>query len=171
MPVAVGLLVLGLTLVYASVKGFTLQQVFQGETGNPLNPKGGTIGDIAKGATTPLTGDLAGVASGPASLSTSGVTGSFKGPHAAELEALRKVATSHYHLVITQICRPQNATYGAPNSLHKQCRAFDATGTVANRIAFARYAKSLSWVAEVFCDQAGMMAPGYDHSDHVHVGA
>jgi hypothetical protein len=168
MPVAVGLLVLGLTLVYSAVKGISITDVFQGETGNPLNPKGGTIGALAKSITGTTDNSLIQLAAGPADLTTGGV-GQFKGPNAAKLEALRKVATSRYHLHVTQICRPQNATYGAPNSLHKQCRAFDSTGSVSDRIAFARYAKSQG-ADEVFCDQAGMVAPGYDHSDHVHVG-
>jgi hypothetical protein len=168
MPVAVGLLVLGLTLVYSAVKGLSITEVFQGQTGNPLNPKGGTISDLAGISESNSLTDLA---SGPTDAGLTGATGSFKGPNAARLESLRKIATSKYNLHISQICRPQNATYGAPNSLHKSCRAFDATGSVTNRVAFARYAKSLPWVAEVFCDQAGMVAPGYDHSDHTHVGA
>lgn len=168
MPVAVGLLVLGLTLVYSAVKGLSITEVFKGETGNPLNPKGGTIAALTAGGSPP-TPDIAAVAGAPTSLTPASGAGQFKGPNATKLEALRVVAVSKFHLTITQICRPQNANYGAPNSLHKQCRAFDSSGSVANKIAFARYAKAQG-AAEVFCDQAGMVAPGYDHSDHVHVG-
>jgi hypothetical protein len=167
MAVAVGLLVTGLTLVYSAVKGLSMVEIFRGETGNPLNPKGGTIGDLPTRPVTSADSNIVDIAKGKSNLNI----GSFKGPQAANLYALSRVAVNKYHLRITQICRPQNATYGAPNSLHKQCRAFDSTGSIADRVAFARYAKSLSWVQEVFCDQAGMMAPGYDHSDHVHVGS
>ena len=168
MPVAVGLLTLGFILIVSAVKGVSIVQVFRGELGDPLDPKGGKadIGGAATALTAPS--DNQGTLS---NLKVTGASGSFKGPNAARLEALRKVAVSKYDLKVTQICRPANATYGSPTSLHKQCRAMDLSGKVSDMVAFARYAKTLDWVDEVYCDQAGMVAPGYDHSDHVHVGA
>lgn len=173
MAAALGLLVLGLTLVYSAIKGLTIAEVFQGATGDPLNPKGGVA---KKFSGSPSTGnepepDATGSSGGPFGSGSLSGNGQFKGPNAEKLEALRKIAVSKYNLRVSQICRPANATYGAANSLHKSCRAMDLTGSVADKVAFARYAKSLSWVDEVFCDQAGMVAPGFAHGDHVHVGA
>lgn len=170
MTAAVGLLVLGLTLVYSAVKGLSFVEVFEGKTGVPLNPKGGRGGtlpqsDISDDSASPFPlGQpfTEGSLSGP---------GQFKGPNAERLEALRKTLTTKFHLHVSQICRPANASYGAPNSLHKSCRAMDLTGSVSDRVAAARFCKGLPWVQEVFCDQAGLIAPGYDHSDHLHVGA
>lgn len=170
MAAAIGLLVLGLTLVYSAIKGLSIADVFKGETGNPLNPKGGTPAASSTTGSTTVTPSTAGLG-GPFGNGSLTSSGSFKGPNAVKLEALRKVAVSRYKLKVSQICRPANATYGAANSLHKACRAMDLTGSTADKVAFARFAKSQSWVAEVFCDQAGMVAPGFDHSDHVHVGA
>jgi hypothetical protein len=143
-------------------------EVFAGQTGEVLNPKGGKGGSQPAG-----TGDVPspfplGAPFGEGPLSGAG---DFQGPNAARLEALRKTLITKFHLRVTQICRPASATYGAPNSKHKSCRAMDLSGSVSDRVAAARFCKGLGWVEEVFCDQAGMVAPGYDHSDHLHVGA
>lgn len=164
MPAAVALIIAGFTLVYSALTGKSLAEIVSGDALPHLNPAGGKGG----GGSDPGAGSQP---TGPGGQGAPDPKHEFKGPHAAQLRALAELAGTHYHLRISQICRPQNATYGAPDSLHKQCRAFDSVGTVADRVAFARYAKGLPWVSQVFCDQAGMVAPGYDHSDHVHVGA
>jgi hypothetical protein len=165
MPAAVALILSGFTLIYSALTGKALSEILSGDALPRLNPAGGKGGG---GSADP---DAGSQPRGPGGEGAPDPQHEFKGPHAAQLRALADTATHQYHLRISQICRPQNANYGAPNSLHKSCRAFDSVGTVADRVAFARYAKSLPWVDEVFCDQAGFVAPGYDHSDHVHVGA
>lgn len=168
MTAAVGLLVLGLTLIYSAIKGLSFTDIYAGQTGTVLNPKGGRGGSSSSTTTDTSSPFPLGAPFGIGQITGAG---QFKGPHANELEALRKTLISKFHLRVTQICRPTNATYGAPHSLHKECRAMDLTGTVSDRVAAARFCKGLPWVQEVFCDQAGMTAPGYDHSDHVHIGA
>lgn len=163
MPVAIVLLAVGGLMAYSAIRGVSIADAWKG-LGRGINPAGPEPPEYTGPDTPGAAGDTKGDSPG-------GAKGEFKGPNAALLEALRKTAVERFNLTVSQICRPQDANYGAPNSLHKQCRAMDLTGTVANRIAFARYAKGVSGVQEVFCDQAGMVAPGYDHSDHVHVDA
>lgn len=156
--VSLTFIAVGSVLMYSAFKGVGIVEAFSGK---PL-PK-----------VTPVPGPDTQTRSRDAG-TTTGTTGTshsdeFKGTHADQLARLAWVAENTFHLTITQINRPMDATYGAPNSNHKYGRAFDATGTVADRIGFARFAKSAG-ADEVFCDQAGMVAPGYDHSDHVHVG-
>lgn len=163
MSVAILLITLGGWLIYSSLKGQSLVESLTGKGGDLLNPKGGKLLDMGGGE----------FSSPPISADTGGGTNKygFKGPNAANLASITNTAISKYNLKVSQVCRPQNANYGAANSLHKQCRAVDLTGAVGDKVAFARYAKSLSWVDEVFCDQAGMSVPGYEHLSHVHVGA
>lgn len=161
MSAVILLLTIGGWLIYSSLKGQSLTEALTGEGGDNLNPKGHVSSELDI-TDSPLNDPLGGL---------TGKTGQFKGPHAALLFKLSQIAESKYHLKISQICRPASASYGSPTSLHKSCRAFDSVGAVADKVAFARYAKTVPGVAEVFCDQAGMVAPGYDHSDHVHVGA
>lgn len=163
MPIALVLITLGSMFVYSAVTDVSLVDMFTGATAgikrfSPSNAIPETaVGEPPAGAPSNLPG-LGGVR--------------FKGPYAAQLEALAQKAVTDYDLTIVQICRPIDAGYGAPNSLHKQCRAFDAIGKTADKVAFARYVKaSEPWVDEVFCDQAGMIAPGYEHTTHMHVGA
>jgi hypothetical protein len=163
MAAAVALILAGFTLIYSALTGESLSDILSGKSLPRLNPAGGKGGGGDPGAGSQPRG--------PGGQGAPDPQHEFKGPNAGNLRALAELAGSQYHLKISQICRPQNATYGAKDSLHKQCRAFDSVGSVADRVAFARYAKSLPWVDEVFCDQAGMVAPGFDHSDHVHVGA
>lgn len=176
MPVVLFAFITGGVIAYSALKGISIADVLRGAIGDPLNPAGGksavtspvsgvSTGDVSADS---LTGGATGALGG-----SSGPTGQFKGPHAADLEALRKVLISKFHLRVTQICRPANATYGAANSLHKSCRAMDLGGSVSDRVAAARYAKNLAWVDEVFCDQAGMPAANFPggHTDHLHVGA
>lgn len=170
MTAAVGLLILGLTLIYSSIKGLSFTEIYAGQTGTTLNPRGGR-GGSSPADTSSDTSSSPFQLGAPFGIGQITGAGQFKGPHANELEALRKTLISKFHLRVSQICRPVNATYGAPHSLHKECRAMDLTGSVSDRVAAARFCKTLPWVDEVFCDQAGMVAPGYDHSDHLHVGA
>lgn len=163
MPAAVALILAGFTLIYSALTGKSLAEILSGESLPRLNPAGGRGGgEVTAAGSQPR---------GPGGQGAPDPQREFKGPHAGQLRDLTQVAETKYHLRVSQICRPANATYGATDSLHKQCRAVDLVGTVADRVAFARYAKTLSWVDEVFCDQAGMYAKGFDHSDHVHVGA
>lgn len=165
MAVALALIVVGFTFVYSALKGLSLTEVLSGATGDKLNPKGG----VWRG------GDFGGNNAGEGATVTQGndPKGKFKGPNAGLLRFLADNATQNFNLTITQICRPANASYGAPNSLHKECRAFDASGRTSDKVAYAKWARPIiaKVGGEVFCDQAGMVAPGYDHSDHVHTGA
>lgn len=162
MPVAFVLITAGVTLVYSAIRNVSLIDLLAGREGTPIGDQKPPAFTDAGGAP----GSGATVASG------NDPKGQFKGPNAAVLRALADAATEQFNLRISQVCRPQNASYGAPNSLHKSCRAFDSVGKLSDRIAFARYAAGFKGrgISEVFCDQAGMVAPGYDHSDHVHVG-
>lgn len=158
----------GFTLVYSALKGIGLTEIFAGVTGDALNPKG--VSRSAGGGGGADTAD-AGTATGGAT--ATGDVGSFKGAHAADLRAIEKVAHSNFHLTTTNTCRTpaENARVGgSPTSDHVKCAAMDEAGSVQNRVAFARWAKKNYPQAQVFCDQAGMFAPGYDHSDHTHVG-
>ncbi|HVI79880.1 MAG TPA: D-Ala-D-Ala carboxypeptidase family metallohydrolase [Candidatus Acidoferrum sp.] len=161
MIVAVGLLTLGLALIAAAVKGVSLVDLFAGKAGSPFTPVSG--GGTATTSTDTTNG-------------TSPQVGStkFKGPHAANLQGALNTAEGTFHLHLASGCRSpaENAAVGgSPTSLHVQCRAFDAAGKATDMMAFARWAHALNWVDEVFYDPAGWSAPGYDHSDHVHVGA
>jgi hypothetical protein len=169
MSAVILLLTVGGWLIYSALKGQSLVESLTGKGGDSLDPAGGSMDITSTGTSYTTPDDPTGSEAHPSSGTTS--KRGFKGPNAALLESLANVAVNNYHLTISQICRPADATYGAPNSLHKSCRAFDSTGSVADRVAFAKYARSVPGVDEVFCDQAGMIAPGYDHSDHVHVGA
>lgn len=178
MPVAIFALVAGGVIALSALKGISIADALKGALGGKLNPAG-SKSPVTSSATGVGAGDVSaddniitGAITGGA-LGALGGTGQFKGPNAAKLEALRKVLENRFHLKIIQICRPQNATYGAADSLHKSCRAMDASGKVADMIAAARYCKTLPWVSEVFCDQAGMPAANFPggHTDHMHVGA
>ena len=161
MFVAAGLLTLGLALIAAAVKGVSLVDLFAGKSAPPPSDPF---------ASSPrLSSDL------PAGGSTNtGSAGVFKGPNAALLNNLSKTAVSQFHLHIGSTCRSaaENAAVGgAPQSDHLQCRAFDSSGAASDMAAFARYAKNTPGVTKVFYDPLGWSAPGYDHSDHVHVSA
>lgn len=166
--VPVFVLTAGFTLVYSALKGVSLTEMFAGVVGDPLNPKG--IGRSGGGGGGTATADPT---AGDGGATPTGDTGSFKGAHAADLRAIEKVAHERFHLSTSNICRSaahNAAVGGSPTSDHLKCAAMDETGSVANRVAFARWAKAHYPQAQVFCDQAGMFAPGYDHSDHTHVG-
>lgn len=158
----------GAWLVYSSLKGQGLADVFKGG-GESLNPEGGSRSTGSTGSTDSAGDVIAGeppIGGFPAS----GPTGDFKGPNAAILEQLRKDAVSKFKLRITQTCRPKNATYGAPNSRHKVCSAFDASGAPADMKAYAIYAHKVvpKYGGRVYYDPLGWVAPGYNHTDHVH---
>lgn len=162
MPAAIALIVAGFVFVYSALKGLTLPEVLGGMTGVKLDARGG---NARTGGGTSVTGAAAADA-----IAGADPEGVFKGPNAKLLRYVTDVGKKQYHLRVSQICRPQNASYGAPNSLHKECRAVDMVGAVSDRVAWARWIHSSYPVLEVFCDQAGLSAPGYDHSDHAHAG-
>jgi hypothetical protein len=171
MPVAILALVMGGVLIYSSLKGISVASVLAGVATDPLDPAGKPSKQTS-GSTLPVASSPNGNAVGSgAPLPAAKKNYGFKGPKAALLNSLAGIAETKYDLRITQTCRPANATYGSPTSLHKACRAFDAVGSTADKVAFARFARGVPGVDEVFCDQAGMVAPGYSHGDHVHVGA
>lgn len=161
LPIALGLITAGGVMVYTAFKGIGVVDVFAGDI-----PKAGAfIG-------TPDARD-ANKRNAPTPPANTG-TGIFRGPHALELEALRVVAVQRFHLTANNVCRSaeeNRAAGGSPTSLHLACRAADYTGKPTDMMAFARFAHALPWIDEVFYDPAGYTAPGYDHSDHVHVGA
>lgn len=178
MAIAIVFIAVGGVLVASALSGQSIADVFANFTGVPegrsfdLPASGaGTGGDFP--ADPAAAGNVPNVDTNLSTITHHGL----KGPNAAKLEALANVAEQRFHLSVGSVCRSaahNAAVGGSDTSFHLQCRAFDSTGTVANRVAFARYAQAaLSGVsgAEVFCDQAGMVAPGFDHSDHVHVGA
>lgn len=159
MPAALFLIVAGFTLIYSALKGLSLPEIFAGNFGDKLDAKGGGV------TTAPPTGIAAMDAASGAD-----PEGRFKGPNAKTLSYIDSVLIDRFNLTRGQVCRPKDATYGAPKSLHKECRAGDYLGSVANRVAAARWAKENFPAAEVFCDQAGMVAPGYEHTSHLHIG-
>lgn len=181
MAIAIVFIAVGGVMIASALTGQSISDVFSQFTGG-LNPAGGRGG----GPFAPVGGDVpadalpldptTGAPAPPITLKP-GARAGYKGPNAAKLEALHLVATQRFHLHITNLCRSaahNKAVGGSATSFHLQCRAGDYVGSVTDRVAFARYAKTaLSGVAgaEVFCDQAGMVAPGFDHSDHTHIGA
>jgi hypothetical protein len=160
-------------MVASALTGQSIADVFRNFTGG-LNPAGGRGGNA--GANIPVQPGAAGAIPGLGSTPTGKLAG-YKGPNATTLEQLHAVATTKFHLSLTNLCRSaahNAAVGGSKTSFHLQCRAGDYVGSVADRVAFARYAKPiLDGIpgGEVFCDQAGMVAPGFDHSDHTHIGA
>lgn len=160
MFVAAAFLTLGLALIAAAVKGVSMVDLFAGKSAPEKGP-------YSPPTTGPSTGNEGAPSTG------TGAT-QFKGPHAASLQGALNTAIGTFHLHLTSGCRSaaENAAAGgSPTSWHVQCRAFDVGGAASDMMAFARWAHALSWVDEVFYDPAGWSAPGYDHSDHVHVGA
>lgn len=182
MPFAILLIAAGGVMIYSALKGISIADAFNGVTGAALDPSGGNLTPAAPVAPAdPATPDDP-AAPGPTTTEPDPGSGTItrhglKGPNAAKLEALANVAERDFSLTVGSVCRSaahNAAVGGSKTSFHLQCRAFDSTGSVTKRVAFARFAKAqLAGVsgAEVFCDQAGMIAPGFDHSDHVHVGA
>lgn len=163
---AITIIGFGLALAASSVQGIGLVDFLSGNW-TKLDPSGGRGGSGGTG-----TADIpAGAGATPAQ--GNDPKGEFKGPNAALLRFITNNAKQNFNLSVSQICRPQNATYGSPTSLHKECRAVDLTGAVDDKVAFARWVKPIidKVGGEVFCDQANMIAPGYQHADHVHVGA
>jgi hypothetical protein len=160
---AFAVITLGSLFVYSALKGIGITDIFAGSTGKKLDPAGGVV---TEGADSPPRISDAFPGTGGTD-----PKGQFKGPHAGLLRQLADDATGRFHLRITQICRPKSATYGSATSLHKECRAFDASGKPADMLAYARYAVTVSGVDEVFYDPAGLSAPGFAHTDHVHTGA
>lgn len=157
MIAAVALITIGFALVAAAVKGVSLADLFAGKSAPETEPSGDTpVSERASGADTDPQGQ-------------------FKGPNAALLRSLYNAAKNRFHLTPGSTCRSpeENARVGGSStSLHLQCRAFDSTGSPADMAAFAKYALTFKpAVDEVFYDPLGLTAPGFDHSDHVHVGA
>lgn len=164
MAAAIAILTLGIILVYSALKGIGITDILAGATGKTLDPQGGRGGSFP------------GVVSGGVDAVADAVTGEkgeYKGPNAATLMALEREAVTNYDLKITDRCRPQNAAYGAKNSRHKQCRAFDASGSAEDMRAFAIRAKEVvsKLGGRVYYDPLGWVAPGFSHGDHVHVDA
>jgi Peptidase M15 len=176
MPVAIVLVAIGGVMVASALTGQSIADTFRNFTGglNPAGGRGGNTGNASDVSTSPDT--LGGAIPGLGATPTGKLAG-YKGPNATVLEQLHSVATGKFHLRLTNLCRSaahNAAVGGSKTSFHLQCRAGDYVGTVADRVAFARYAKPiLDRIpgGEVFCDQAGMVAPGFDHSDHTHIGA
>lgn len=158
MPVAIGLITIGTLLVASALKGVSIPALLSGVAGDILDPSGNLPDPTVETPT-----------SGPTPLGKP--TTRFKGPKAELLEYLAGEATGRFHLTIGDVCRAKNANYGAKNSLHKECRAFDASGKPADMMAYAKFAHATPGVDEVFYDPAGWKAPGFDHDDHVHTGA
>lgn len=160
MFVAAGLLTLGLALIAAAVKGVSLVDLFAGKSAPPPQPSGSSSPTVGASSASGATG--------------ADPKGQFKGPHAALLRSLADASVNKFHLHIGSACRSpaeNSAVGGSPTSLHMQCRAFDSSGSANDMAAFARYAHNTPGVDEVFYDPLGWSAPGFDHSDHVHVGA
>lgn len=173
MTAALALLIGGFTLAYSALKGQSLTEIFAGVTGDALDPKGGRGGTIS-GPGTNATGPN-GPVTGAGDASTSGnlkkFNGeSFKGPRAAYLTDITNIAISKYKLQVTDLCRPSNAGYGSSTSFHHSCRAVDLSGSPANMRAFALYVQKRGGYDELFYDPIGLIAPGFNHTDHVHVG-
>jgi hypothetical protein len=165
---AFGLVTLGTMLVYSGLKGLTFVDILAGETGEPLDPKGGDG--------SPTGGGLAGsVANSVRGAISAGMTGKgFSGPKAKLLEHLSTVAVEKFNLTVTSTKRSGPA--GA--SWHNRGRAADVAGKPADMMAFAKYAKGyLSELEELFYDPLGGWDGGTSigaiggHDDHVHFAA
>jgi murein DD-endopeptidase MepM/ murein hydrolase activator NlpD len=63
MPIAFAALGLGVLLLISGFKGLSIGSVLSGDTGNPLDPKGGSA-DLGIGATSPITGTAGDIAGG-----------------------------------------------------------------------------------------------------------
>lgn len=168
MTAAILLLTAGGIMVVSSVKGVSVLDMLKGVVGDTINAKGGftgtTAGDGTPGSAT-STGDLP----------HGGGKLGFKGPHAALLEGLAKVAVSQFHLKITSTFGGVHVT----DSYHYAHRAFDASGAAADMAAFWQYVHDTygATMLELFYDPKGAIKNGKSipaiggHTDHVHVAA
>jgi hypothetical protein len=176
---AVLFLTVGGVMVYSALKGISVTDVLKGVTGDVLDPRGGST--FTPGGSSSTGG------SGPGILDTENLPGGFpgtpyKGPKAELLARLENVARTQFNLSITSRCRSaaENAAVGGSStSLHKECRAFDASGRATDMAAFFDYVVEHHRhdVIEVFFDPKGAVKRGFripaigGHDDHVHVGA
>jgi hypothetical protein len=157
--------------------------VFKGETGDPLNPKGGQPVSLASN-TGDATADAASVAvAGGAVGGNYTNPGNDKFPANPTIGRLAGIAVNQFHLTITA------TTNGAhvPTSLHPSGRAFDARGSKADMCAYANYiAQNPTTVTELIhnsscfnidhCIKNGQYVNGRvvfvevwsGHTDHVH---
>jgi hypothetical protein len=149
MPVALFLIIAGFTILYSGLKGLSLVDVFNGATGDKLNPKGGNTRD---GKTAPTTqgSQYAGEQVREVFYDPEGSwdEGKFSGPiggHSDHIHVgassiamrkyLQRIAEEQFNLTITSTTGGTHVT----GSLHYLGLAFDASGTAANMAAFYRY--------------------------------
>ena len=63
-----------------------------------------------------------------------GVFSLSKGKYSAPKDLRRAIENSGASKYVTEVCRKQNASYGARNSLHKKCMAIDISRTAPKSV-------------------------------------
>lgn len=177
MGAAIFAFTLGAMLIYSGLKGEGLLDIFQGTTAPPLDPHGGTLTDTPTTDTNTTVGaSPGGDVLGP----KSGFAGhQYAGPNAQLLAHLEYAASHQFGLTITS--RDRTAMLIGHPDYHNANRAFDASGPVKDRIAYAHWAVDQygSQLLELFCFQAhitwkngkNMWPAVYDTPTHVHTAA
>lgn len=161
MPLAIIFLLTGIVLVASALKGKSVADLLNSGLGSPFDPSAGGNAVAQKQVS-----------------SSSGSTRNYTGQNAQILELLDEVARNQFDLSVSR-CRSSshNSTVGgatASNHLENadgKCRAFDASGSANNMKAYALYVQANYPQLELFYDPIGLIAPGFDHSDHVHTGS
>lgn len=138
MAAAIGLITLGIMFVYSALKGVGVTDILAGNTGEPLNPKGGS--GWSGGGTGDITDGMGGLTDSPSVvggdwLAPAGGAHGFKGPKAGTLDKLAGIAAKNFNLTITATTNGGHTT----NSYHYRGRAFDAAGGASDMEAFARF--------------------------------
>src|SRR5690606_38985241 len=145
-------------LVASSLKGKSVAELLSSGLGSPFDPGAG------------------GGSSGGQSIAPGGGSSKhYTGQNAQILESLDEIARKQFGLSVAR-CRSasRNAEVGgATKSNHLanaegKCRAFDASGSANNMKGFALFVVENYPQIELFYDPIGKVAPGFDHTDHVH---
>lgn len=186
MPLAILLIVTGVTFLVSAYKGVGITDVFAGVLGDPLDPHGAKHTDTTtatdNGGANPTTGTTAGLGNlgnmprAWCSHTNGGVPcTNFATSNAGVLDALANAATTQFNLTITATTNGVHVS----DSKHYLKRAFDAAGAPADMAAYYRYAHDIIKQlpdGELFYDPIGAVNAGRDvpavggHSDHVHTG-
>lgn len=164
MPLAILFLITGIVLAASALKGKSVSDLLNSGLGSPFSPNaGGSNGTAGKQQLATYSG---------------GGSQHYAGQNAVILETLDETAREQFGLSVSR-CRSSvhnAAVGGAAQSNHLadadgKCRAFDASGNANSMKAYALYVKANYPQLELFYDPIGLVAPGFDHSDHVHTGS
>lgn len=174
MPLALAFLTIGVILAASGLTGKSVADLLAEGIGDAFNPAGGRGGTVD--TSTALT-DTAAAGDALDDL-TVNTAGDFYGPNAVILNRLKRTAETRFRLDV-KTCRSRSrnaAVGGSATSNHLEnsqgkCKAFDASGSARDMRAFAMYVNREHPDLELFYDPIGKVAPGFDHTDHVHVGS